>query len=158
MLKDATGIRWFSRSRIPIINPESVKLVGISLEIADRHRFTHDIFIVYVLMTWNITAAPHICIHAYTYIHRCYPMIIIIEIIENNFRPTRLYIYFNEQVNSRLPYTVVIIMHRAFPLIFVLSFTERTRIIISCNFDNFNLSFENKWKSDTQRTRGNYPR
>lgn len=75
MLKDATGIRWFSRSRIPIINPESVKLVGISLEIADRHRFTHDIFIVYVLMTWNITAAPHICIHAYTRIYVYSPML-----------------------------------------------------------------------------------
>lgn len=162
MLKDATGIRWFSRSRIPIINPESVKLVGISLEIADRHRFTHDIFIVYVLMTWNITAAPHICIHAYTRIYVYSPML---SNDNNNWNNREqfssdsvIYIYFNEQVNSRLPYTVVIIMHRAFPLIFVLSFTERTRIIISCNFDNFNLSFENKWKSDTQRTRGNYPR
>lgn len=83
------------RSRIPIINPESVKLVGISLEIADLAIvFTHDIFIVYVLTTWNIIPQLYVYIHTYIYIfiNRCYPMIIIIEIIENNFRPTRLYI------------------------------------------------------------------
>lgn len=82
-------------------------------------------------------------IHSYIFIHPCYPMIIIIEIIGNNFRPTRFYIY-NERVNSRLATPA----HRYYyapcvPTQYLFTLSSRIIIIeISCNLNNFNLSLE----------------
>lgn len=145
MLKDATGIRWFSspRSRIPIINPESVKLVGISLEIADLAIVLPTIFSSCTLPSHGILPQLYVHTFIYIFIHPCYPMIIIIEIIGNNFRPTRFYIY-NERVNSRLATPA----HRYYyapcvPTQYLFSLSSRIIIIeISCNLNNFNLSLE----------------
>lgn len=142
MLKDATGIRWFSspRSRIPIINPESVKLVGISLEIAI---VLPTIFSSCTLPSHGIL--PQLYVHTFIYIYSS-----MLSNDNNNwnnreqFSPDSPFYIYNERVNSRLATPA----HRYYyapcvPTQYLFSLSSRIIIIeISCNLNNFNLSLE----------------
>lgn len=144
MLKDATGIRWFSspRSRIPIINPESVKLVGISLEIADLAIVLPTIFSSCTLPSHGIL--PQLYVHTFIYIYS--------SMLSND----------NNNWNNREQFSPDSVLHlqRASKFAFSYTgaslllctvcshsylFTLSSRIIIieiSCNLNNFNLSLE----------------
>lgn len=144
MLKDATGIRWFSspRSRIPIINPESVKLVGISLEIADLAIVLPTIFSSCTLPSHGIL--PQLYVHTFIYIYSS-----MLSNDNNNWNNRQQFspdsvLHFNERVNSRLATPA----HRYYyapcvPTQYLFSLSSRIIIIeISCNLNNFNLSLE----------------